>query len=202
MKLFNIILFFAFTLFSNVLIAQADSVFITPNQTIVGDQVRVDFPVATFDQIVCLQYTMNYDSDILQFESIGNFNLPDLNESSFGQPVDGIITFSWFDLTTLGVTRADGESIYSVFFSMAGGAGVSDLFIDGSLTEVEACISTGTIPLIFNTISITAFITSNEDIENTASINVFPNPSTDQVTFDASNLSGSVEVRSIIMLVN
>jgi len=187
MKLYKLTSIFVFVLLSNILNAQADSVFIIPNQTIVGNQVRVDFPVSSFEEIVCLQYTMNYDANILQFDNIGNLNLPDLNENSFGQPAPGKITFSWLDFTTLGITKADGESIYSVFFSMAGGAGVSDLYIDGSFTIVEACIATQTIPLIFNNISIAAFVTSNENVESSVDVNVYPNPATEQVIFDISN---------------
>ncbi len=194
MKTTNYILAFTFILLGISLNAQTDTVYIIPDQTIVGNQVRVDFPVQQFEGIVCLQYTMNYDPNILQFDDIGNLNLPNLNENSFGQPAPGKITFSWLDFSTMGVSRADGESIYSVFFSMAGGAGVSELFIDGSFTAVEACISTQTIPLIFSNISIAAFVTSNEEVETAAEVNIFPNPATDQVTFDIGTLSGNVKL--------
>ena len=183
-----------FVLLSNLLTAQTDTVYIIPNQTIVGDQVRVDFPVQQFEGIACLQYTMNYDPDILLFDNFGNVNLPDLGPNNFGNPEPGKITFSWLDYTTLGVTRADGESIYSVFFSMAGGAGVSELYIDGSFKMVEACIPTGVIPLIFNNITRASFVTSNENIEETVDVKVFPNPATEQVNFDISNVQGAVKV--------
>ena len=194
MKVFINFVVFVFMLLSGSLSAQSTTVYITPNQTIVGDQVRVDFPVEDFDQIVCLQYTMNYDPTILQFDNVGNINLPDLSETSFGMPAPGKITFSWLDLSTLGVTRANGESIYSVFFSMAGGVGVSELYIDGSFTEVEACVSTQTIPLIFNNINIASFVTSNQDIEASSKVNVFPNPATNRVTFDIENLNETVQL--------
>ena len=194
MKLFNYLTILLFLSLSASLSAQSEAVYITPSQTVVGDQVRVDFPVEDFDQIVCLQYTMNYDPNILQFDNIGNINLPDLGTGSFGAPEPGKITFSWLDLSTLGVTKPDGESIYSVFFSMAGGAGFSELYIDGSFTPVEACISTQVIPLYFNNINIASFVTSSKEIANASKVNVYPNPATDQVNFELSNLEGNVKI--------
>jgi len=170
----------------NPIFGQSDSVYITPTPTSEGS-LRFDFPVSSFEDIVCLQYTMNYDTNFLSLVDIENFNLPDLNANSFGQPVPGKITFSWFDSSTTGVTEADGESIYSVQFNSVG-TGFSDLYIDGSLTPVEACNSTTTIPLIFNNVTILAIVTSNEDIATQNKVNVFPNPATDQITFDVPNL--------------
>lgn len=198
MKSNSIFLIFAFILLSNFVNAQPDSVIISPYPNPVnteGATVRVDFPVTSFDDILCLQYTMNYDPEIFEYQGFDYVNLPGLGEGNFGNPQPGKITFSWFDLDLTGVTLADGESIYSLFFFSIDGSGAeSELFIDSSLTPIEVCTSTGIIPLVFNNLSLFGFVVSTEDVESNVKVNVYPNPSTDFVSFDISNLEGAKEI--------
>ena len=59
---------------------------ISDETTNVGDQVCVDVSVEGFMDILGMQFSINYDPADLEFVSVGNFNLTDLNANLFGTP--------------------------------------------------------------------------------------------------------------------
>ncbi len=75
-----------------------------------------------FTNIVSMQYSMAFDQTKLRFDSLTSFNLLDLTASSFGvnQVSQGILTLSWLDQSTIGVTRPNGTVIYRVCFTVIG----------------------------------------------------------------------------------
>jgi gliding motility-associated-like protein len=93
-----------------------------------GDLVCVDFSVTGFDDMTSMQFSLNYDPAILQFDNvIIPQNLPNLASSSFGTPnqpnIDpGNITVAWafVDLNNPGVTVPDGTSIFQLCFRIIG----------------------------------------------------------------------------------
>lgn len=84
-----------------------------------GTEVCMDVTVQDFNEILSLQYTMNYDPDILQFESITNTNLTGLTAGgNFGNPSPGKVTVFWFDQAVTGITLPDDTRIYSICFTI------------------------------------------------------------------------------------
>ena len=100
--------------------------------------VEIDFNVFNFNALTGLQFSIVWDEDVLGFVDVTNFNLPFLDINSFGimQIGDGILTFSWIDIDLLGVTRADGDSIFTVVFNVVGNPGDST-FIDVTDTPTD-----------------------------------------------------------------
>ncbi len=80
-----------------------------------------------FDQMLSLQFTINYDPAVINFNSAINLNPlfgTSLDQSNIGTPPtlpEGIITFSWFMLG--GTTLPDGENIFDLCFDAVGSAG-------------------------------------------------------------------------------
>ena len=111
-----------------------------------------------FDQIVSLQFTLNYDPTVINFNSVTNLNpalAPSLNMTSFGTPpalAEGIITFSWFELG--GSTLPSGDTLFDLCFDAVGNTGdISSISLDQNATppnpsiEASDAINPGTIPV-------------------------------------------------------
>jgi len=108
------------------------------NQTIFAD-----ITVASFQDIVGLQFTLQWDSTQLQFIDVENFGLSNVSQSdNFGQHMigSGILTFAWDDPTpSEGNTLADGETLFTVIFKVIGtGPASSELTITDFPTAIEA----------------------------------------------------------------
>lgn len=106
-----------------------------------GDQVTADFHVHNFDEIISVQYTIQWDPAIMQFESVDNFGLPDISElSNFGwtpNNVDiGKLPHSWFSSTLSGITIPDCGIVFSVNFTSLNGQ-VSTITIGEDPTPFE-----------------------------------------------------------------
>lgn len=105
-----------------------------------GQTFCLEVSVENFADIIGMQFTIEYDPAQLQFSSVGNFNLQDLNASAFGLPgqqtAPGTIILSWFDQSSTGVTVPDGTVIFEVCFT-AVGSGTSQVSITGSQTAIE-----------------------------------------------------------------
>ena len=107
--------------------------------TNVGDQVCVDVSVEGFTNVLGMQFSINYDPADLQFVSVGNFNLSDLNANLFGTPPGtnpGDITLSWLDQSLNGVTLNDGTNIFEICFTALSG-GTTDVSFSGMPTSIE-----------------------------------------------------------------
>lgn len=97
------------------------SLFIENDAARAGELVCVDITVESFDNILGMQFGINYDTAQLNFESIEIGDLPDLTIVNFGLPGEifdheGLITMSWFELGLDPVTLNDGTIIFSVCF--------------------------------------------------------------------------------------
>ena len=126
------------------LIAQP-TFYIDPADTTVnaGTQVTLDIAVTDFDNIISIQYSMNWDTAVLDFVSVSNFSplLPGLVGGNFGtnpNNVDnGNMTVSWFDQNVSGVTLPDSSVIYSITFDVLTNVGTNITFSgDPLFTEI------------------------------------------------------------------
>ncbi len=103
-----------------------------------GDQVCLGVSVDGFNSIIGMQFSINYDPDVLQFESVGGFNLDGLNAISFGTPAngtpDGVITMSWLDPELAGETLPNGAEIFEVCFTVTGTTNTEVMFSNSPAT--------------------------------------------------------------------
>ena len=104
-----------------------------------GEQLCLDVLACNFTDIVSMQYTTEFNPDLLQFDSMTNFNLPNLDSGSFGytNTGNGFVTFSW-DSQGTPVTVADETVIYTMCFTAIGAGGTQDTVqLNGALVSVE-----------------------------------------------------------------
>lgn len=81
-----------------------------------GAVINLNLRVFDFDSVVSAQYVMRWDPQVLQYQSVDNFNLPCLSIDRFNtlQAIDsGWVRFQWeCNTITGGVTLADSSIIY------------------------------------------------------------------------------------------
>jgi hypothetical protein len=90
-----------------------------------GKEVCLPVAVRGFNGIVSMQYTLQWDPALLDFQRLQGFALPDLNSNNFGTQLvrDGKLTHSWFDANIQGISRPDGSALYEICFQLKGGPG-------------------------------------------------------------------------------
>jgi len=80
-----------------------------------GDLIFVDVNVTDFEKIVSMQYSMNWDSKVLQFEKVQNFKMSGLSGENFGlkeaRNEKSKIRFSSKPIV-IEVMKADGTPVY------------------------------------------------------------------------------------------
>ncbi len=88
--------------------------------------------VRGFNQMVALSYVMHWDTTVLKYQGTTGYNLPDLGPGSFNVlPGTNNLIISWTETAFMGVTRANGDTIYQVCFRADGPAGsFSPIWID------------------------------------------------------------------------
>ncbi len=117
-----------------------------------GDLITVDVNVGDFSGVVSMQYSMNWNPAILQFEKVQGFQLKDLSASNFGseQAKDGNLLMAWYDSSVRGVTLNNGTVIYQVVFRVIGeDTSKSRIRFSGKPLIIEVMRADGT-PLPFN----------------------------------------------------
>lgn len=83
-----------------------------------GNEVCVDVSVADFENIIAMQFSINYDNNLLTFTEATNLSALSLSGANFGDIASvGAVTFSWINPTLEGVFLPDNEIIFSLCFT-------------------------------------------------------------------------------------
>ena len=120
-----------------------------------GDLIFVDVSVADFNKIVSMQYSMNWDPAILQFQKVQNFQLKDLSSENFGTKEinKGNLLLAWYDQSVQGVNVPNGTNLYQVVFRVIGeSAEKSKIRLSGKPIVTEVMKADGT-PVYFNRVN-------------------------------------------------
>ena len=115
--------------------------FVLADQSVTkGDTVCVDIAVRHFNNILSMQYSMNWNPRALKFLKLEGLNLKDLSMNNFGmnRTDQGKMGTAWFDLAVKGITLPDNTPIYRVCFIAVGDAGTSDqIFFSSEPVVIE-----------------------------------------------------------------
>jgi len=103
-----------------------------------GEQVCLPVRVQDFDRILGMQFSIQYDPDVLQIDEVRNFGLNGLSSGNIGMPSPGAITLVWDDPAVTGQTLADGSVLFDLCFTVTGNNGTSSVVsFENSPTPVE-----------------------------------------------------------------
>ena len=113
-----------------------------------GSTVCLPLTVNDFNAIASLQFSLQWDPAVLQFNEVRNFNLPDLNAGSFNTTATatGQTAMAWFDNTAQGVTLQDGATLFEVCFTVVGATDENSTIVFTDVpTQREAATANNTI---------------------------------------------------------
>ena len=87
-----------------------------------GENVCVKINIHNYENIVGMQYTLNWDSLVLAFTETKDYGLPGISPGNFGTGLvsGGVLTFSWADPSFMGSNQPDRTHAYSVCFDVIG----------------------------------------------------------------------------------
>lgn len=111
-----------------------------------GTEVCIEVKARDFNQILSMQYSMNWNVKMLKFKEVRNYNLPGMSKSNFGEHLanQGKLTFSWYDPNLRGLSKPDGFRLYEVCFEVTGEKGSKGKFeFTGQPTLVEIANAAG-----------------------------------------------------------
>ena len=108
-------------LFASLLVRAEQPIFnISSTDATPGEIIDVDFHVDNFTGIIVVQYSVNWNPDVLKFRALKNFNpsVPGLSPSVFGTPqafLDaGKFTLAWIESSITPITIPDGSLFFTV----------------------------------------------------------------------------------------
>lgn len=159
-----IILFFSFAQ------AQTPSFSFETQEVNAGAVVDIDLKVSSFQDILGMQFSVNWDPSILSFVEVGNFGITDVTEGSFGlnSVADGKVGFLWIDNSTMGLTVDDDTVVFSMKFNAIGaGTSSTELSFGNMPTAIEVSDTTGVVNPTMTSATIT-IVEPNAIIYNTA----------------------------------
>ena len=98
-----------------------------------GSVALVSVRVKNFKAIVSMQGTISFDTSVVTFSNTTEFNLPGLDNTSFGTKYSsaGMLTYSWFTQSLYGQSLNDSTVIFSLVFNLKGNPSMTS-FIDFS----------------------------------------------------------------------
>lgn len=142
--------------------------FSVPNIETCQTTVSVPVTVNGFTNISAFSYSMEWDETVLDFDSVGAFNLAYLDSPDFGsaQQANGIVTTAWIDNDGVGKSRPNGTVIYRVYFTVIGSVGSTSLvqFKDNPTPIIAA---EGFPPVVVATTTIDGSVTRDDTVPPT-----------------------------------
>ena len=102
---------------------------------LIGDTIFTQVKVYDFEDILSMQFTMEWDEAEMEFISLQGFNLAGLDEGNFNQGISdqGYLTYSWFDPAVTGITAPDCSTLFTIkFVSLQGN--ISPIEINSDIT--------------------------------------------------------------------
>lgn len=114
-----------------------------------GQTVEVDLNISGFSDMTSMQFSINWDSTVLDFKSVDNITdaLPAFTEKEIGvvEASSGAIRIVWFDNTISGVSVPDDTKLFTLTFQLIGGEGTnSNITISDSPIVIEFTTLDGT----------------------------------------------------------
>lgn len=149
MKKLHIIFGLGIFLFAFQLSAQVT--IITPTLEVDEDAtVEVNIQVTSFNEIVSMQGTFTWDPNVLEYQTVSNFELPTTMTTGFhfgtNNSESGILTFAWIEEMLSGYTLNDSANIFTIVFKAVGDPNaMTDLGFTGDPTIIEITDAAGNV---------------------------------------------------------
>ncbi len=120
------------------------TILLSNSPAVCGSQVALDVTTFNFDSIGSLQFSVNWNTALLKFDSISiNGSALILSNTNFGTSLagGGMMSFAWTTNSLAGTTVNDGALLFRIYFT-AIGSGVASVQFGDQPTSREAFTST------------------------------------------------------------
>jgi hypothetical protein len=155
----------------------------------IGEIVEVKIKADQFTQMIAFQFSLNWDSNILSFQSMGssnqmlglttgNFNSTNANSGSIG--------VSWFDQTGKAITLADKTELFTLKFKVIGALDKSSNIIFGGTPVIISAENLSSIVNVLTTNGLVKVgnVSKSQDLSIGHFINLYPNPTSSVLYLD------------------
>ncbi|MFK7937099.1 MAG: cohesin domain-containing protein [Saprospiraceae bacterium] len=125
-----------------------------------GERVEIDITTSNFANLIGLQFTLEWDSTVIDLVSIDNLGLPALTQDNINasRTGEGLLAMAWLDNSLEGIDLPDETTIFTVTYEVVGESGDSSLIeftdnialveaIDSSSTEIAVTRFSGVVSL-------------------------------------------------------
>lgn len=106
-----------------------------------GEDICIPVTVQNFENILGMQFSINYDPNVLEFKSVGSLNLSGLTEGAFGTPDGGtdpgVITLAWVEPAVNALSLDDGTVIFEVCFTPKVNSATTNVIFSNNPTSIE-----------------------------------------------------------------
>ncbi len=105
-----------------------------------GSEACVSLTTSSFNNILGIQYSVNFNPQHLKFKESKNYGLKGLNKGNFGanKANMGHINFLWFDMNVKGITVPNNTVLYDLCFDILAKSGTScAIEITDTPTKIE-----------------------------------------------------------------
>ena len=147
-------------------------------QTDAGKTITVPVRLMDFQDILSLQFTLNWDSTVLRLNTVQDFGLKDFDQNDINT-APGRIMVLWIDPAVSGIPVADSTVVINLLFEVIGADGMATPLSFGSdpVTQ-EVGSSTGEIKPEWKDGQVTVgeVTTQIERLTSVEGVQVFPNP--------------------------
>ncbi len=141
------------------------------------NQITIPVRVKNFNSLVGLQFTLNFNKDILAFAGMQNSSLNNLLLAD-NHKADGTISLLWVDPTNSPQTLPDGSTLINLVFTKKASFNSEDISITSDITKIEAWDNNF---VEHNIVKTTGKIVASDVIAGGEDWNLFPNPAKDNV---------------------
>src|SRR5690606_36830811 len=95
-----------------------------------GEPICIPIRAHDFEDLIVVQFSINWDPTLFIFNRVENFGVPGLDADGFGTPAapgvdEGQLTVAWLDLSLNGVTLPDFDTLFMLCLTPIGNAGTS-----------------------------------------------------------------------------
>jgi hypothetical protein len=186
----DLLLYFALLLWFVVPLQAQPTIFAEDVEGKLGDEIEVLIKTEDFVDVVALQFTFEWDPNVLEFVDFAQFNLIEMDSDNFG-PADktNFIISTWFENLLTPTSFPDGEVLFSMRFNVIGETPDSSmLYFTGS--ELANVVSINGESAEFNTreamFRVMQMTNTVASVPDNFDLSISPNPfqSTTQIKFN------------------
>ncbi|HMQ47577.1 MAG TPA: cohesin domain-containing protein [Saprospiraceae bacterium] len=114
-------------------------VIISSASVVSGEAFCLDVTVENFENIAGAQFSIQWDAAYASLEEVIPGTLSNLNMTAFNtdEAANGLITFAWYDPTTLGQNLTDGAVLFSLCFEALNIGGITPVLVSNQPTLIE-----------------------------------------------------------------